>query len=64
MLGKLEVTLRAASIYEQPVIREELVAGTAVRYVNVSPEERRHMLLGNRSSADFGGALDYQVENS
>jgi hypothetical protein len=45
------------------VIREELVAGTAVRYVNVSPEERRHMLLENRSSADFGGALDYQVEN-
>jgi hypothetical protein len=46
------------------VIREELVAGTADRYVNVGPEERRHMLLANRISADFGDALDYQVENS
>jgi hypothetical protein len=45
------------------VIREELVAGTADRYVNVSPEERRHMLLANRVSADFDDALNYQVKN-
>jgi uncharacterized protein YbjT (DUF2867 family) len=35
--------------------------GRTVRYVDISPEERRRMLLANGVSTDFADALDEQV---
>jgi len=57
----LDMTGPEALTMDDIAARISHAVGRMVRYVKVSPEERRHMLLANGISADFADALDEQV---